>query len=117
MKFNIVEQAPLNLEEIYPLFKEMYMSTETSVKEIKTELGISNSDYKHLRIMLKERTGIEIKPNPYNRCGVRKGMNSYIHERDGKFEVRRNRKYYGRFTTIEEARKHRDRLQENNWIL
>ena len=43
----------------------------------------------------------------------------YIYKRDDKYEIRKSHNhtthYYGRYPTLDEARKIRDKLIENNW--
>lgn len=116
MKFKIIEQKTRNTQDIYPVFKELYLNPKTSVADIKKELNLSNSEYKHLRKQIQRETGIDVKPNPYNKLGVHNtNPNLYIHHRKNRYEIRKGRKYYGRFKTLEEARAYRDKLQENNW--
>lgn len=115
MNFKIIEQEPQDLEEKYSLFKQEYMNPNQTVAEVKKKLNLSNSEYKHLREQLQKETGIEVKPHPYNKTGYYNYPRKYIHKREGAYEIRKGRKYYGRFKEITEAQKMRDELIKNNW--
>lgn len=114
-QFKIIEQESRNLSELYPLFKKEYMNPNNTVSDVKEILHLSNSEYRHLRKELHQETGIEIKPNNFNPSGFYDTPDRYIHRRGRAFEIRKGRKYYGRFKTIEDARVHRDKLKEVNW--
>ncbi len=119
MNFTITERETHNLDELYPLFKKEYLNPQTTVSEVKKKLHLTNSEYKHLRKELEEETGVDFKPNPYNKYGRCENEDKYIHRQKDRYIIMRvinkKRVYYGQSKTLEEARVIRDKLKEHNW--
>lgn len=115
MKFRVVEQKSKNLEELYPLFKKEFLNPHTHVKDVKETLQLTNSEYKHLRNRIIDETGLDVKPNPYNPTGYYDYPNKYIHKSKNCYVIKKDRTYYGRFSSLKDAQLVRDELIKNNW--
>ena len=115
MNFKVVEQKTKNLEEIYPLFKKEFLNPHTHVKDVKETLQLTNSEYRHLRNQIINETGLDVKPNPYNPTGYYDYPNKYIHKANTGYVIKKDRTYYGRYSTLKEAQRVRDKLIKNNW--
>ena len=118
--FSIVEQKTRDIDTIYDDFKTDYLNPLITVNEICSKYNLSNSNYKHLRKRVREETGIEIKPNYYHKSGFFDNPNKYIQKQGNRYviikTINRKKTYFGGFKRIEDARRKRDELIENNWV-
>lgn len=118
--FRIIENYNDNFEEIYNDFKEDFINPDVKVAELKRKYDLSSSNYKQLRKMVFDETGLTQKPckigGPHLPVTERRFIKQYP---NGKCIIYKTvdgvKKSFGTYADLETAKYVRDLLIKYNW--
>ena len=65
MNFNLIEEAYVDVEEIYPDFKADYLGTNIHSNDLRLKYGLSHKDFWDLAREVKQEVGLRKRPIGY----------------------------------------------------